>query len=456
MANAKSIHVNRALDDAKLTSYHIGIMIVFWVFMMIDGYDLFVYGSTVPLLLKYFHMGPAYAGLIGSYSLAGAGCGALFLGSLADKIGRKYMIICCATLFCIFMFVSGFMSSPMSFGICRVITGIGIGGTMPNAIALTSEYTPLRNRAWGVAAVMSGMPMGSTLAPALSMWLLPLYGWRSVYYVGIIPILMVPVALKWMPESPLHLVKNNHLDKMRFLLCKACAIQSLPADSTFEVNRGSGKAPVIDLFREHRGVSTVLIWLVYFTSFFQNFGIAIWLPNLMMIKGFTLSKGLWFLMIHQVGAFCFSHIGGVTADHIGPRRMIIIAFLCSFFTVGFLSYSTSFVMLTVLSALSGAANCIAQNVSHGYVSTYYPQPMRSTGMGFAFGVGRAGAVLGPVISGIMLGLKLNITSVFWVLGGAGVVSAVLMWLVQDKYSFSYLSRQAAKQAKLAEVELTQA
>jgi len=422
-------------------------MVVIAVFMMIDGYDLFVYGSTVPLLLKAFHMGPAYAGLIGSYSLAGAGCGALLLGSLADKIGRKYMIICCATLFCIAMAVTGFMDTPLTFGICRVLTGIGIGGTMPNAIALTSEYVPLRNRAWGVAAVMSGMPMGAIIAPALSMWLLPLYGWRSVYFVGIIPILMVPVALKWMPESPIHLLKKNQLSNLRLYVCKACALQSLPEDSTFEVNRPSGKAPVIDLFREHRGFSTVLIWLVYFTSFFQNFGIAIWLPNLMMIKGFTLQKGLWFLLIHQVGAFCFSHIGGLTADRIGPRRMIIIAFLFSFFTVGFLSYSTGFVMLTVLSALSGAANCIAQNVSHGYVSTYYPQPMRSTGIGFAFGVGRLGAVLGPVISGVMLGLKLQISSVFWVLGGVGVVSAVLIALVQDKYSFSYLSRQAAsKQA----------
>jgi AAHS family benzoate transporter-like MFS transporter len=109
-------------------------------------------------------------------------------------------------------------------------------------------------------------------------------------------------------------------------------------------------------------------------------------------------------------------------------------------------------MLTVLSALSGAANCIAQNVSHGYVSTYYPQSMRSTGMGFAFGVGRLGAVLGPVISGVMLGLKLQISAVFWVLGGVGVISAILVWLIQDKYSFSYLSRQAAsKQADAVRV-----
>ena len=131
--------------------------------------------------------------------------------------------------------------------------------------------------------------------------------------------------------------------------------------------------------------------------------------------------------------------------------MIIFAFLVSFFTVGFLSYSTGFAMLTALSALSGAANCVAQNVSHGYVSTYYPQAMRSTGMGFAFGIGRFGAILGPVISGVLLSLKLDISTIFWVLGGVGVVSAVLFALVQDKYSFSYLSRQAAsKQADVVQ------
>jgi AAHS family benzoate transporter-like MFS transporter len=439
----KEINVNKWIDDSKLNGFHIVIVLICLAIIMSDGYDLFVYGSTVPLLLKAFHIGPALAGILGSCALFGATIGALLFGTLADKIGRKVTIVCCASIFCVFMGLTGFTSSPAMFGLCRLIAGVGIGGSLPNVVTLASEYMPVRNRAWGVAAIMSGMVLGGVVAAGICMWLLPMFGWRAAYFVGAVPLLIMPVAIKWLPESPLRLTAKNRLGELRTFLLKLRPLESLAADSTFEINKGSGRAPIVDLFRERRGFSTVLMWLLYFMSFYIVYGLGVWLPKLMMNKGFPLSSGLWFLLVLNLGAFFASHIAGFLADRFGSKATIVVCFLITFFSIALMSYAGGFVALTILAALAGAGNNAGQNVAHGYVSTFYPAPMRSTAMGFVFGIGRFGAIFGPVIGGVLLGLKMPLTANFMALAVPGLIAALFISLVQDKYSFSYLSRQAA-------------
>ena len=454
MTNAKSIPVNTSLDDAKFNSFHLTVIIALGALFVIDGYDLSVYGGTVPLLLKAFHMGPAYAGVVGGYSLMGAAVGALGLGSLADKIGRKYTILFCFSLFCVVMFLTGLTNGPILFGICRVLTGFGIGGTMPNIVALASEYIPLRNRAWGIAALSSGMPLGSCVGPAIGMWLLPLYGWRSVYFVGVLPILLLPLVFRFIPESPIHLIKKNQIAKLSLYFHKACPTQILSADSTFEVSKVAGKAraPFIELFREHRALTTVFFWVVYFSLFFQVYGMGVWMPKMMMNKGFSLKSGLLLLLIYNAGAFCSTHIGGWVANHVGQKPTIVVSGLIAFIGLALLAYSNGFVILLILSLVAGAGNSAAMNVAHGYVSAYYPQAARSTAMGFAWGVGRLGAILGPVMAGVLLGWGTPNSTIFMIIACAGIVVAILFSLTQSKYSFTYVSHQAAaKQAELTQV-----
>ena len=436
------VNVNKWIDDSKFGNFHALILCFCVTIIMCDGYDLFVYGSTVPTLLREFKMSPAYAGLIGSYALFGAAIGALLFGSLADKIGRKSTIVVCASVFSAAMGLTGFANGPETFGLCRFIAGIGIGGSLPNIVALASEYAPLRNRAWTVAAIMSGMVLGGIVAAGISMWLLPAYGWRSVYFVGAVPLLIMPFVANYLPESPIRLIAQNRIEVLRGYLRKIRPEEALPADATFDINKGSGKAPIVDLFRENRGVSTVLIWLLYFMSFYMIYGLGVWLPKLMMDAGFPLSSGLWFLLVLNLGAFIVSHIAGYLADRLGVKAMIIVCFLVTFASIALLSQTKDFVLLTILVALAGAGNNAGQNVAHGYVSTFYPPAMRSTGMGFAFGLGRFGAILGPVIGGILVGMGMPLTVNFLALAVPGLIAAVLVYLVQDRYSFSYISRQA--------------
>ena len=204
--------------------------------------------------------------LVGGYSLMGAAVGALGLGSLADKIGRKYTILGCFTLFCVVMFLTGFTNSPVLFGVCRVLTGFGIGGTMPNIVALASEYIPLQNRAWGIAALSSGMPLGSCVGPAIGMWLLPLYGWRSVYFVGVLPILLLPLVIKLHPGVTDPTDQKEPNCQAEGLLPQGVSDSRL-CRRTLRLRSArlpAARAPIIELFREHRGLSTVLFWLTYF------------------------------------------------------------------------------------------------------------------------------------------------------------------------------------------------
>ena len=169
----------------------------------------------------------------------------------------------------------------------------------------------------------------------------------------------------------------------------------------------------------------------------------------MMNKGFSLTKGLWFLLALNIGAFLAAHLGGWVADRFGVRPTIVVLFLISVFAIITMSYTNGFMALSILAALSGAGNSTAMNVAHSYTSTYYPQSMRSTGMGFAFGVGRFGGIFGPVIAGVLLGFKAQLSVIFIVLASTGVICSILILLVRKKYSYSYLSRQdASKQAEV--------
>jgi AAHS family benzoate transporter-like MFS transporter len=433
---SRTINVNKWIDESKFNAFHTGLLLLCMFLIMFDGYDLFVYGAAVPTLLKLFNMSPARAGVIGSYALIGAAVGALVLGPLADKIGRKKTILVCAAIFSLATFVTGTTSTATTFGLCRFIAGLGIGGSLPNVVALASEYAPQRNRALTVATIMSGMVLGGIVAAGLSIWLFPLFGWRSVFYAGAIPLLFLPLHMKYLPEAPVQLIKTNKLKELRSILARVRPQEALPADAIFEINRGGGKSPIVDLFREKRGVSTVLIWILYFMSMYMIYGLGVWLPKMMMNAGFPLSSGLWLMLVLNLGAFIASQIAGLAADRLGPKYTIVVCFLLTFASIALLSQTRNFYLLLILVALAGAGNNAGQNIAHSYASLYYPPTMRSTGMGFAFGLGRFGAIFGPAITGLLMSMHMSLYGSFMSLAVPGLVAAAVMMLIQDKYSFS--------------------
>ncbi len=431
-----AVNVNKWLEDATFSGFHWILFVLGLFIITCDGYDLVIYGATVPILLKEFGINPAQAGVIGSYALIGAAVGALIFGLLADKIGRKICIITCFALFSGATGLTGLTDGPTTFGVCRFLAGLGIGGVFPNIIALVSEYAPIRNRSLMTASIFSGMQIGGMLAAGLSIWLFPLFGWRSVFFVGAIPLILIPVLVKYLPESPFRLVSSNRLEAMKAILGKARTDASLPENATFAVSKAPEKSPIIDLFRENRAISTLLIWLTFFMNMYMIFGLGIWLPKLMMDAGFKLVSGLWFLLMLQLAAFFGTQIAGYLADRLGARPVLVAGYLMAFASIALLSQTRDFYLLSALVAAAGCGYYASQNVVLNYAAIFYPPAMRSTALGMAFGVGRLGAIFGPAIAGILVHWKVSLFVNFMGLAVPGLIAALAVVLIQQKHSFS--------------------
>lgn len=440
------INVNKWLDGAKFNSFHLRVFLLGKGIFTCDGYDLVVYGATVPLLMRAFKMGPAQAGAIAGYALTGALVGALVLGSLADKIGRKKTIILCASLFSICMGLTGFTHSLLWFGILRFLMGIGIGGSMPNVVALSSEYSPGRNRSMMGGTVTGGMQIGGIAAALIAMWLFPLFGWRSVFFVGAIPLVFMPLYAKLLPESPVHLFKRGRLAELRSFLQRVRPKEPLVEGTQFEINKGTGKAPMAAVFQEGRAFSTVVIWIMFFMNMYVIFGFTVWLPKLMMNNGYSLGSGLFFLLTLQVVSYIGVWIFGTIADRFGGRPTLVVAFLLAFACIALVPYTRNFALLSLLVGLSGFGFSGGQGVMNGYVGSYYAPTIRSTGVGMAFGVGRLGAILGPALTGILMSLQLSFHANMMILALPGIIAAICILLVNDKYNFARQQRAMTQKA----------
>lgn len=426
------------IAKSKFSKFHLLMFLLFFVIMSFDGYDMVIYGATLPVLFEALKMDPAQAGLIGSCALVGAAVGALLFGFMADKIGRKKVIIICTILFSVGSILSGFSNTIYSFGFFRFVAGLGLGGVMPNVVSLTTEYSPRKNRAIMVAAIFSGMQVGGIMAAGMTMWLLGEVGWRVLYFIGGAPLLILPLLFKYLPESANSLVKNNRIDELKCIVRKLNPTLTQGNDLIFEGKDEEKKSSIKSLFSDNRTLSTIFIWVVFFMNMYMIFGLGTWLPQLMINAGFGLGSGLLFLLTLNLGALFGSNIAGVIADRIGYRPTLVGLYIIAFLSISLLSMTTNFLAVIVLVALAGIGFYGGQNVGNAYVSLFYPPSMRSTGMGFAFGLGRLGAIFGPVIAGFIVSWGMPLKVNFLALAIPGLIAAVSVLMIQEKHS--YLSK----------------
>ncbi len=431
------VNVNRVLGDGKFNKFHWIFFICCWLVVTFDGYDLVVYGASVPLIMKHWLLKPAYAGVIGTYAMLGAAVGALVFGRVADMIGRKKTILICAFIFSAAMVIAAASPSPIIFGLFRVLCGIGIGGCMPNIVALATEWTPLRHRALMVTSIYTGMQWGGILAAGIGIWLLPNYGWRSVYFFGGITLLLLPVLIRVLPETAPRLIATGRISELIRLVKRARPDYALPEGAEFEVDKGTAKSPMIDVFREKRALSSVMFIIVYFSTFYMIYGLNIWLPKLMMNAGYPLGSSLTFLMVLNLGCFVLNIFTAAIADSIGLRKMILISYFLGFFVIASLSIKTNIWVLYALVALAGVFTMGAQNLVHAYVSQFYPSSVRSMGLGLCFGLGRFGAIVGPILGGVLMQWHFSLAVSFMAFAIPSLIAFLAFLITQDKYSYTH-------------------
>ncbi|CAN5910502.1 aromatic acid/H+ symport family MFS transporter [soil metagenome] len=432
----RDIDLHHLADNARFGSIHR--LVLFWCALIIifDGYDLAVAGIALPSIMKEMDVSPTHAGFMVSSALFGMMFGAIFLGTVADKIGRKRAIVICIALFSVFTAAAGLTHDPVTFGAMRFLAGLGIGGVMPNVVAQMTEYSPKKIRSTMVTLMFSGYAVGGMLAALLGKALLEAYGWSSVFLAAGLPVLLIPFILKSMPESMPFLIKQNRLDELQRLASRLDPAYRPQAGDRFALPREDKAvgAPIGRLFQEGRGFSTVMFWIAFFMCLFMVYALSSWLTKLMAGAGYSLGSALTFVLVLNFGAMIGAVAGGWLADRFHIKYVLVGMYLLAAVSITLLGYRVPTEWLFLLVGLAGASTIGTQIVTYAYVGQFYPMAVRATGIGWASGVGRRGAILAPIVIGTLVGMALPLQQNFMAIAIPAVIAAVAVALIDHRHS----------------------
>jgi len=429
MATAGVVDVPELLDQQKISGYQIRVAALCAAVVFLDGFDTQVIGNLVPSIIAEFKATRPEMAPVGIAGLVGLMIGALTLGPLADKIGRRNVIIASTLVFGVMTLLTGLLAeSVRGLIVLRFLTGLGLGGAMPNSIAMTAEYAPRRRQATMVMVMVCGFPLGASFAGFISGHMIQTFGWRSVLYLGgALPIALVPLLLVELPESIRHLVlQGNQTVRVAAILARISPARAFPEGTRFAIGeQHSHGVPVSHLLREGRAVPTVLMWIVFFMSLLNLFLINFWLPTLTHDAGIPLVLANMATGLFQAGGVVSTLLGGRAVDAYGAYRVLTPAYFFAGLAIAALGFAVvSPPLLLIVAAVAGFCLIGGQTGMNALASTFYPTFIRSTGVGWALGVGRIGSIAGPGVGGILIALKWPTTAIF-IIGGIAALCAAL-------------------------------
>jgi AAHS family benzoate transporter-like MFS transporter len=381
--------------------------------VVFDGYDLIVYGTVQSALISETGWGlsKATAGTIGSMAFLGMMIGAIFAGRMADSWGRRRTILGCAVVFSIFTVLCAFAPNAAVFGGLRLLAGVGLGGLVPSANALVAELVPAKWRSTIATLMMSGVPIGGSIAALVGIQLIPAFGWESMFLVAVLALLIVvPLGLKYLPETlaPVHATE----DAARRAAGKAATIKEPSGFSSLL------RAPYL-------GVS-LLFALATVATLFAWYGLGTWLPNLMQLAGYNLGSALTFALALNLGAVAGSVITAWAGTRFGPIPTAIAAAAVAAGALVVLVTGPPVAVVYLMLVLAGVGTHGTQCLIIAAVASHYPAHLRGTALGWALGTGRIGAVAAPQIGGLLLAAGLGVNSNFLAFAGAAAIAAFLL------------------------------
>ncbi len=432
----RQLNVHKIADEATFNAFHARVLAWCALIIVFDGYDLAVVGIAMPAIMKEMGVDATQAGLMAGSALFGMTFGAIFLGTLSDRIGRRRVISICILLFSVFTAAAGLATDPLTFSALRFLAGLGIGGVMPNVVAEMTEYAPRRMRATLVTLMFSGYSVGGMLAALLGKTMMDSFGWQSVFYAALAPVVLVPLILRWLPESMPFLLRAGRLDEVKAVVARLEPTLHPAAADRFvlpDADR-SDKAPVRHLFADGRGFSTVMLWVAFFMCLFMIYALSTWLTKLMAGAGYSLGSALTFVLVLNLGAIAGAVGGGWLADRFRIKHVLIGMYLLAAVSITLLGQGLPTGLLFVAVGLAGASTIGTQIVTNAFTGQFYPMSVRSTGLGWALGIGRVGAIIAPILIGVLVGMALPLSMNFIVIGVPALLAAMAIALVDGRLS----------------------
>ena len=423
MAEATLSNAEGALENQRLGGLQIRVAALCALVQICDGYDINSVGVTVPQLTHAWSLpGPAFTQAF-LWSSIGIMVGALSAGPIGDRIGRKPLLLASLTIFGLASIASAFAGSLLFLTVARFFTGLGIGGAMPGAATLTGDYAPSRYRATLIMATFTGAPIGGFICGQLAGILLPSFGWPSVYLVGgVVPLLMVVALALWLPESPRFLATKGNLKPREAALLQRLDIR--PGQSAGAIDRASSN-PISMLFGKGYALQTVLLWIVFFCSLMNLFLFAYWMPEVLHLGGMTPGEAARATSYRDLGAIFAVLYLGLLIDKHGPERALAWHYAAGIVFIGAIAlFAMPYLLLVAVIFLSGMTIIGSQTGANATAGKLYPARMRTSGIGWALGIGRLGGIAAPVLGGWLLATGMRPPQIFLSACGFALIAAI--------------------------------
>lgn len=402
------LDVTAVIDRSRLGSLQWTVLALCALCLVIDGFDVQAMGYVAPALIAQWGIAKAELGPVFGAGLVGMALGAVLLGPVADRVGRRPVLI--GAMLCLAACMAGTASADSVRALLawRFVTGLGMGAIIPNAVALAGEYSPARMRVTLMMVTSSGFIAGGVLGGAASAMLIPAFGWRSVFFAGAVAPLLVGLAmLVLLPESLQFLaLQRRRLDRVLGWLRRIDPSLAAVGDADIATpERRADGAPVIQLFRQRRAIGTLLLWLINFMNLLAAYFLANWLPVIMTGAGHGASQAVLAATVFWIGGLLGNLSLGWCVDRRGFGPTLTATFVVAAASIALVGQVASS-MAAACAVIAVAGFCVlgGQTALNALAAVMYPTAVRSTGMGWALGIGRLGSIFGPVLGGELLRL----------------------------------------------------
>jgi AAHS family 4-hydroxybenzoate transporter-like MFS transporter len=412
MAEIAASAAETALENQRIGGLQIRVAAICTLVQICDGFDVNSIGVSVPSLTHAWNLpGPAFTQAF-LWSSIGILIGALSAGPIGDRIGRKPLLIGSLTIFGLASLGSAFAGSLLTLTVLRFFTGLGLGGGLPGAATLTGDYAPHRRRAQMIMLSFTGAPIGGFLAGQCAGFLLPSFGWPSIFLVGgVVPLVLVVVMALWLPESPRFLARKRNLSPREAALLRRLDIAP-SAGSAHGLDLAHGN-PVKMLFGKGYALQTVLLWVIFFCSLMNLFLFIYWTPEVLHLTGLSPAEAARAGSYRELGGILAVVYLGWAIDRYGPERSLALNYAAGIvFIAAIALVAMSYLALVIVIFLSGLTIVGSQTGANATCGKLYPARMRTSGLGWSLGIGRLGSVAAPALGGYLLSRGLAPTQIF--------------------------------------------
>ena len=427
--SANVIEVEHVLGETRHPAFQLMLLVLCGLCLVIDGFDAQAMGYVAPSVIGEWHVSKAALGPVFSASLFGMLLGALGLSVLADRIGRRPVLIGATLFFALAMLATPLVTTIPALLTLRFITGLGLGCIMPNAMALVGEFSSTTHRVKRMMLVSCGFTLGAALGGFISAALIPSYGWRAVFWVGgTVPLLLAFAMLAKLPESLQFLVlKGRHERALRWLTRFDPSLPISPNTRLVVREKAASGAPVAELFRAGRTPVTLILWAISFMNLIDLYFLSNWLPTVMHEAGYTPATAVIVGTVLQTGGVVGTLLLGWFIERFGFVRVLFVCFVAATLTVGMIGMVAQ-TLPWLLAVVFAGGFCVVggQPAVNALAGHFYPTSLRSTGIGWSLGIGRIGSVIGPLVGGQLIALNWSNAALFHAAAVPVLCSALLV------------------------------